>query len=214
MSHFMQSIKKAFYLIAAIGFSSAIAGSYDDFFRASQLDDGYTLRRLIERGFDANSRGPDGQTALFSAMQEGNFKVAEALLAERSLDVNLLNANDESALMMAALKGHTDWVRRLLDRGAQVNKTGWSPLHYAASGPEPAITKLLLARGAKVDAESPNRTTPLMMAARYGSEDHVGLLLAAGADRRARNDLGLDAAQFARQAKRDELAARIEQSSR
>ena len=77
--------------------------------------------------------------------------------------------NGMTPLMMAALKGNIAGVKMLLERGAQVNKSGWSPLHYAATGPEPDLVRLLLERGADVDAASPNGTTPLMMAANYGS---------------------------------------------
>ena len=56
---------------------------------------------------------------------------------------------------------------------APINQPGWSPLHYAAAGPEPKIVALLLERGAIVDAEAPNRSTPLMMAAGYGKEESV-----------------------------------------
>ena len=111
--------------------------------------------------------------------------------------------------MMAALKGQIDWSQRLLARGAPVNQAGWTPLHYAATGPEPKIVRLLLERGAVVDAESPNRTTPLMMAARYGKEDSVMLLLAAGADRARTSDLNLTAADHAQGAGRDSLAAQL-----
>ena len=100
--------------------------------------------------------------------------------------------------MMAALRGQLDWARRLLERGAKVHQAGWSPLHYAATGPEPKIVALLLDRGAPIDAPSPNRTTPLMMAARYGAEASVDLLLARGADKRLRNDRDLDAARLCR----------------
>jgi uncharacterized protein len=202
-------------LVIAVGFcASAAAGSYEDFFRAAAIDDASTVRALIQRGFDANSRDPEGQTALYLALRSENFNVAEALLNERSVDLNALNAADESALMMAALKGQTDWTRRLIDRGAQVNKPGWSPLHYAASGPDTAAVKLLLDRGSAIDAESPNRTTPLMMASQYGSEASVDLLLARGADPKVRNDRGLSAGDFARLAKREALAARLDALAR
>ena len=79
------------------------------------------------------------------------------------------NAKDESPLMMAALKGQQDLVTRLIARDADVNKPGWAPLHYAATGGHVAIMKLLLENHAFIDAQSPNGTTPLMMAAMYGS---------------------------------------------
>ena len=48
-----------------------------------------------------------------------------------------------------------------------------------------------------------------MMAARYGNEEAVDALLAAGADRTAKNDLGMDASAFAASAGREKLAARL-----
>jgi ankyrin repeat protein len=203
-------LKKVLYLLAAIGFSSAIAGSYEQFFQATMRDDAGAVSALVQRGVDPNSRDPSGQPALHVALRNGSFRVAEALLASPGIDVNAVNAADESALMMAALKGQADWSKKLLDKGAQVNKPGWSPLHYAAAGPEPAVVRLLLEQGAAIDAASPNRTTPLMMAAQYGSEANVDLLLARGADAKVRNDRGLSAADFARLGKRDALAARLD----
>jgi uncharacterized protein len=86
-------------------------------------------------------------------------------------------------------------------------------LHYAASGPEPKLLAWLLDQGAAIDAPSPNRTTALMMAARYGAIDGADLLLARGANARLRNDRELSAADFARMAGREALAARLEAAS-
>lgn len=205
----MRHLRKLVYLLALAAVSLAVAGSYEDFFHAAENDDARTVRQLLDRGFDSNSRDPQGQTALFLAMRSGAFGVAEALLADGALDVNALNAVGESALMMAALKGHVRWMQRLMERGAQIDKEGWSPLHYAASGPEPESVRLLLKVGARIDARSPNGTTAVMLAARYGAEANVDLLLARGADPKPRNDLGLTPADFARDGGRDKLSARL-----
>lgn len=197
------------YVIAALLVSSAQAGSYEDFFTAVRRDDAATVTALLQRGFDPNSLGPDGQTALTLATRDRTWQVAQALLGSPSLDVNVLNASGESPLMLAALRGEKDWCMRLLARGAKAQIDGWSPIHYAATGPNPAVVALLLDRGAAVDALSPNGSTPLMLAARYGVEASVDLLLARGADMTKRNEKGLDAAEFARLAGRESLAARL-----
>jgi ankyrin repeat protein len=49
-----------------------------------------------------------------------------------------------------------------------------------------------------------------MMAARYGALDAAPLLLKRGANPALRNQVGLSAADFARGAERDALAARLE----
>jgi ankyrin repeat protein len=211
---FINYFRKLLYIVALLGFSSANAGSYEDFFAAVIRDDGGTIRELVSRGFDANARSPEGQTGLFLALQKDSLKAADALLQAEALDVNALNVAGESALMMAALKGRTDWCVRLLDRGARVNQSGWTPLHYAATSDRTEPVALLLDRGASVNAESPNRTTPLMMAARYGNEDSVKLLLARQADGRKTNDHGLTAAQFAKMAGRERLSEWLAEQTR
>jgi len=143
-------------------------------------------------------------------MQEHSLKAARALLARPATDMNALNQSGESALMLAAIKGDLEGVQLLLGKGAKINQPGWSAIHYAATGPEPKIVELLLQRGAEVDARSPNDSTPLMMAAQYGSEDSVKLLLARGADLKRRNQLNLSAADFARRAGRESLAKQLD----
>jgi uncharacterized protein len=201
------------YLILALCVSSVRAGAYEDFFHAVGVDDARSVERLLAQGFDVNAVDPKGQPALNLALRDGSSKVAEALWRSPQLDVDRLNAHGENALMMAALRGRVDWMRRLLERGARPHQPGWSPIHYAATGPEPAAVALLLDRGAPIDARSPNGTTPLMMAARYGAEASVDLLLSRGADARRRNDLDLDAVQFALQGGRDFLVERLQRAA-
>jgi ankyrin repeat protein len=189
-------------------------GSYEEFFAAIRQDDASAIAALLRRGFDPNSKDPQGQSGLVLALKFRSSRAANALLEHPSTDVNELNETGESALMLAAFRGDHAWTLRLVDRGAAVNLQAWSPLHYAASGPNAKVVELLLDRGANANSDSPNRSTPLMMAARYGTEDSVQALLARGADPRRRNEQGLLAADFARLAGRDALAARLDRLSR
>ena len=204
-----RSFRTFLYLFVAVVFSSANAGSYEDFFQAVNRDDADAVSALIKRGFDPNSRNPDGQTALHLALRDESPRTAEAVWASSELDVNALNGSGETPLMLAALRGNVGWAQRLLDRGAKPHKDGWSPLHYAATGPETRLVELLLDRGAPIDATSPNRSTPLMMAARYGNEKSVDVLLARGADASLHNDLGQNAIDFARMGERMFLVPRL-----
>ena len=202
------------YLVVTIGVCSVHAGSYEDFFIAVRNDNAGLVRDLVERGFDPNTRDAKGQPGLTIAMQEQSLKAARVLLAQPAVDVDALNQAGESALMMAALKGNLTALALLLDRGARVSQPGWAAIHYAATGPEPQAVGLLLDRGADVNAASPNGSTPLMMAAQYGAEASVKLLLERGADAKRRNQRDLRAADFARLAGRDSLTRMLEQAQR
>lgn len=199
-----------FHLFVTIGFSSAPAGSYDDFFTAIKRDHRHTVEALLKRGFDPNTVDEYGQPGIVAALLLESYQVAAALAESPQLQLEAANASGETALMMASLRDQTALVQRLLNRGAQVNRPGWSPLHYAASAPDDGALKLLLQRGAAVDARAPNGMTPLMMAASEGPSTAVELLLAAGAQPALRNDQGQSAADCARQRGRDRLAERLE----
>ena len=207
----MKLIKYLLQIVVTVSLSQlAHAGAYEDYFRAVEVDDARTVTRLLQRGFDPNTPDPQGQVGLFLALRGGSEQVVQVLLAHPELKVDATNTSDETPLMMAALRGALDPARRLLERGAQVERPGWTPLHYAASGPNVAVVKLLLDRGSPINARSPNGTTPLMMAARYGTEESALLLLDRGADATLRNQLDLGAADFARAVGREALARRLD----
>lgn len=212
--YFISYLKKFIYLFVFTGFSLAYAGSYEDFFNAIKQDNTAKLKELLMRGFDANTTDPKGQSGLLIALAEPSPKVTQALVDWPKTDLNKLNLKGESPLMLASLKGYQDVAQKLIKKGADVNKTGWTPLHYAASGGHVAIISLLLENSAYIDAESPNGTTPLMMAAMYGTAAAVKLLLQEGADLQLKNQQGLTALQFAQRASRPDAVEAIAASIR
>lgn len=208
----MSAMLRRLFLTALLGLCSAAAladAHSDEFFRAIRQDNDAAVRSLLARGFDPNTKDEKGTPGLVMALQEGSLRVADLLIEHPRLVPESRNAADESPLMMAALKGHTELVRRLIARDADVNKPGWAPLHYAATGGHLDIMRQLLEAHAFIDAESPNGTTPLMMAAHYGSTEALQLLLDEGADPTLKNQLGLTAADFALRVSRTESAERI-----
>jgi ankyrin repeat protein len=210
----MQYIQYFKKFIVFVGFLSvhliSPAGSYEDFFKAVQFDDVKTVQALLQRGFDPNTVNPSGISGLMIAVREPSLKVAQLLASWPKVKTEVRNENDESVLMLAALKGYLPLVKQLVEKDADVNKPGWTPLHYAASGGHVSVIEFLLENSAYIDAESPNGSTPLMMAAMYGSPESVKVLIQAGADLNIKNQLGLTALDFAVRGNRQNAKELIE----
>ncbi len=180
-----------------MSFSFSHAGSYEDFFQALERDDSPTVENLLRRGFDPNTPGPNNASPLLNAIRHSAVKAAVVLAAWPATRVDERNADDETPLMLAAFNNFMPVAHLLIERKADVNKTGWTPLHYAATKGHIEMIRYLLQHHADMDALSPNGTTPLMMAAHYGNPMATLLLLQQGADPRIKNQLGLSAIDFA-----------------
>ena len=210
MSRFLTQRRRLLAAAVLMGLAGqASADASVDFFRAINLDLPDVVRKLIAQGMDPNARAEDGLPAIHKAFRDDSPKVVEVLIDQPALNVNLRNSAGETPLMMAAIRGNLNAMKRLIERGAQVNQEGWAPLHYAASQTAVEPLALLLDRGADINARSPNGSTALMMAARYGSEDGTKLLLRRGADAQLLNEQNLSASDFAKRVGREGLAKEL-----
>jgi ankyrin repeat protein len=170
------------------------------FWTAIKEDDDWALSNAIYAGASPTSRLANGNTALHQAVVIPSPHTAAMLLKQPGVDINARNNAGETPLMLAVLRGQIKMVQSLVSAQAAVNHPGWTALHYAASATyeqAPEMIALLLDNFAYIDAESPNATTPLMMAARYGSSPNVAVLLESGADPKLKNQQGLNALDFA-----------------
>lgn len=204
-------MKRAVFAAALAFGLAAKAAPIDELVIAAELNDGRTVLSLLLKGVDPNQADGRGRKALFVAAREESLRALDSLLASPQTRVDDANAQGETPLMIAAIRGSLPAVKALVKRGAAVNRPGWTPLHYACSGPDNGVAAFLLAQGAEVNARSENGTTPLMMAARYGAGDLVPLLIEAGAEPRAANEQELTAADFAERGGRDVMARQLRQ---
>jgi ankyrin repeat protein len=185
------------YLYVLIGFSISKAGAFDDFFKAIVFDQVPVVGNLIYRGMDPNTPTEKGEPALVFAVRSGAPKTVAYLLKQPGIQIDATNMADETALMLAANANDLASANLLIEAGASVNRPKWTPLHYAASKGHTAMMRLLIENDAYVDAESPNGTTPLMMAAYYSSPNAVKLMLEEGADPLLKNQDGQTALDMA-----------------
>ena len=175
-----------------------VPDSFNEWFRAVQADDAIKLQQLLARGFDPNTLEPERyDTALILAVRNQAQKVIALLLATPAVNLDARSKNGDTALMIAAFKSNIPLATALIEHGAEINRPGWTALHYAAAVGCDAIVKILLENAAYIDAESPNKTTPLMMAVRGSHLTTVQLLLEEGADLTLKNEQALSALDIA-----------------
>jgi ankyrin repeat protein len=195
---------------AFLGFSSLTfaqtADQVADFTKAAKFDDVSEVQSLIKAGVSPNTLDPKGNPMLIVAIRDKSIKVADLLMANPATDVNLANKSGENPLMMASIEGELPLVETLvLKKKADVNKSGWAPLHYACTTGKLSVAQFLVANGAKVNALSPSDTTPLMMAVSSGNDQLIKFLLDNGADLRMRNHEGYSAIDVAALFSKDDI---------
>lgn len=193
MASFLRRLLIAGPLLAAVPVQ---AQDEAGFLAAVRRDDADRLISLMLRGLSANAVLADGTPVLVAAARGEAWAVLRELLRTPGVKADAADPTGETALMLACLHGRLDAARALVKAGAQINRPGWTPLHYAASAGQDATVAWLLEESAYIDAESPNGTTPLMMAARQKHTSVVERLLAEGADAGLRNQAGLSAADY------------------
>jgi ankyrin repeat protein len=123
----------------------------------------------------------------------------------------------DTPLIYAAVFGHAEVVRVLLEAGASLEGTNAyrsTAMHQAAWNGHLDVCRLLLDWGAKVDPLDEWKETPLHLAAWAGHLSMVKLLVAMGADIRLKNDLGQTASDVARSEEKEDVAEWLDLVSR
>jgi ankyrin repeat protein len=198
-------------LILAAGVAPATLSAQTDsqiatITKAVTFDDVHEVKALIDKGMSPNQKDPKGMPILMLAIQEKSMKTVDYLINAKSIDLNQTNVTNETPLMFAALYGMLPEVKVLVNqKEVPVNRSGWTPLHYACTNGHLDIALFLLDKGAAADAPSPNGTTPIMMAIRAGNIQLVKLLLDRGVDIRIRNQQGFSAIDVAELFNQEEI---------
>lgn len=140
--------------------------------------------------------------SLFDAATKGDEDLATRLI-KGGADPNNTNNTGSSPLILACRFGHLNVVRVLLNNGAKIEEPktpkGRTPLMVAcAYSSGITIIKLLVEKGANINATANDKSTPLMLAARMAKADVVEYLVSKGADVNAKDASGLTALDYAR----------------
>lgn len=161
----------------------------------------------LDAGLAPDFLGSRIGSGLMIGAWEGKLELMR-LFISRGADINLTNANGETALTLAAWRGNLAAVEWLVERGARINPPArqWSALHYATFAGHEAIADFLIAQGADINALSTNGSSVLMLAVYEGRQGLVKKLIELGADRSPKNDWGDGALEWAMRANNLNLA--------
>jgi ankyrin repeat protein len=187
-----------FAAILMFGPSMSAQNAPDELIQLIRNNNLSELKTRLTKGADVNTRDARGNTLLMEAAAFGSIDAMKMLLAAGA-DVNAKNQFDSTPLLLAA--GNNEKARLLIERGADVNaktKSGRTPLMIAATcaGCAPTL-KLLIEKGANVQAIDQHKVGALRLAADADDLESIKLLLAKGADPKASDDAGNDAMQSA-----------------
>ena len=122
---------------------------------------------------------------LYSAAFCGFDEVVTALALENPQHARAIGGGCGTAMHAAALQGHVQVVRSLIQCGVDTNVRGlwdWTPLHSASWWGAANMVQYLLDHGADVDSQDKLQATPLYFAATRGHLDVVRVLLDHHAD--------------------------------
>ncbi|XP_023274698.1 ankyrin repeat and SOCS box protein 3-like [Seriola lalandi dorsalis] len=131
-----------------------------------------------------NSLTHEGESACYLAAQRGHLAVVRLLLKAHA-NINQLT-NDLSCPLYAAVDGgHKEVVELLVGKGAEVNRTHtascWTCLHQAVYKGHSEIVRILV-DVCNLEALDDHRISPLFVAAQYGQQECLEVLVNAGAD--------------------------------
>ncbi|XP_058469135.1 dynein regulatory complex subunit 5-like isoform X2 [Solea solea] len=154
------------------------------------------VKSLVWKGASLELQDRDGNTALHVACQHGQNECANEMTWNVSPSklapvLEIQNWRGLACLHLAALNRQHLIMTLLMKKGADLNiqegTSGKTALHLAVELHDIASVKLLLSRGANVDAAMFNGCTPLHLAVGRQDAAIANLLCQAGADTMLRN---------------------------
>ncbi|HSE22744.1 MAG TPA: ankyrin repeat domain-containing protein [Pyrinomonadaceae bacterium] len=166
-----------------------------EFLNAVEQRDIARINATLARGANINAKESiNGHFALQYAINWPDENLVKLLL-EKGADVNLTDSLGDTALIEAARGGGPEYVKivsLLLSHGADVHVANDAAIFAAAKRAEPEVLRMLVDKGALVNAKDNNQKgdTVLMAAASGVSAKKLQMLLAAGADLKVSNDDG------------------------
>lgn len=182
---------------------------------AAIAEDAHMVNLLIKLGANPNLPDSSGMTPLLYSVMHRDISTLKVLLKTKRIDVNETSKEGYTPLSLAIEEQRYKAAKLLIEAGAdihqRISKEKLTPLMVAAAQTKAAegtyfvpgsvrpidIDRMLIKRGADVNAQSTKGMTALMIAAARNNTPAVGLLLNSGADPDIKNKAGETALQIA-----------------
>lgn len=163
---------------------------------AAEQNNTSVIKELLKNGakIDETNWGKWTATPLYWSLNYCKFEAAELLL-KKGANTNLADSFGLAPLQVAVCCKNVDvsLIEHLIEKGADINYStpsdplakpfeGWTSLHYAISCGADEVARLLIEKGANVNAIADDGTTPLIIAAKNDSVFMAKFLLEKGAD--------------------------------
>jgi ankyrin repeat protein len=135
------------------------------------------LDRGTHQGLDVDFRGDQGRSALHWAVGDPECL---RLVLDRRPDLDAVDANGASAILLAIAHSRADSAKLLIDAGCdfkKIHKDGRSAIHHAAIYGVCETVEDLLGRGVAADTPTTDGKTPVLLAAIEGHADIVQVLI-------------------------------------
>ncbi|KAI4601625.1 Ankyrin-2 [Pestalotiopsis sp. 9143b] len=136
-----------------------------------------TLRRILERGSEIDTKHDNGWASIHFAAANGDsdaISVLSEFKAELNIETSAYPNNEATPLMLATFHGHCESVRVLLEAGASVDYAVFgsrrTALHWAKI---PEVIGILLEYGPDVNAPSSHGSTALHLKIKDEPPDFV-----------------------------------------
>jgi ankyrin repeat protein len=176
-------------LLVISGFGRTIDAAEPTILDAAERGDRAAVSRMLSKGADPDTPGPDGATAIMYAASNGDVELVRALI-KAGANVKLKNQLGTTAITEAAIVGSAPVIDALLKAGADPNTRnpeGETPLMAVARSGNVDAAKLLVEARADVNAtENFGGQSALMWAAAQSQAEMVKFLASNGADLNAR----------------------------
>ena len=159
-------------------------------------------KSLLDKGADVNAKDKNGDSAVMAAVHNNDMDFAKSLIIENRADVNSVDNEGMTVLMLAAPSGSAEFGGFVAGKVSNLiinarDKDGDTAVTIAAEHGNFGFLKSLVGIGADINARGKDGHTAVTIAAEHENFGFLKSLVGIGADINARDEYGATAVTIA-----------------